>query len=220
MISHKNNMLIILAMLIFSVLNVAIGYPQEERPIDNWYHYEQGLRMIEAKNWQQAFTEFTYYLNHPEIHRHMFGAAHFGRGLMYQAMEKYDQAIAEFRLAIQHDLHPAFPVSENSYYNIAAIFMKGKSYRDAIDAYSKVVEINPKNGFGHYYLGLAYLRAGDYEKAAIEAEEAKKLGVPFTALADELKKAKDNPSKEKRASDDHGRGAADKKTSGNSKSKQ
>jgi tetratricopeptide (TPR) repeat protein len=216
---NRKIILVIIAILICSFSSVGTVYPEEERLLDNWYHYEQGMRMIEAKNWRQAQTEFTYYLNHPEIHKHMFGAAYFGRGLLYQAMGKYDQAIEEFRLAIQHDLHPSFPVSENAYLNIGAIFMKGKAYQDAIHTYSKVVEINPKNGFGHYYLGLAYLKTGDYEKAAKEAEEAKKLGVPFTALSDELKKVKDNPSKEQGASADNDKGASKKKATNNSKVK-
>jgi tetratricopeptide (TPR) repeat protein len=162
--------------------------------IDNWFHYEQGMRMLNAKKWDHAQREFTYYLNHPEMHRHMFGVAYFGRGLLYQAMGKLDRALEEFRLAIQNDHHPSVSVSESSYINIGALYMTKKSYQDAITAYSKAVEINPKNGLAHYYLGLAYLRAGEYEKAEKEAEVAKKLGVPFTALSDELNKIKNKPN--------------------------
>lgn len=219
MFLNKNIILVIFAVLIFTFSSVGTVHPKEERLVDNWYHYEQGMRMIEAKNWNQAQKEFTYYLQFPEIHRHLFGAAYFGRGLLYQAMGKYDQAIAEFRLAIQHDINPSFPVSENSYINIGAIYMKGKAYEDAIHTYSKVIEINPKNGFGHYYLGLAYFKTGDYEKAAKEAEEAKKLGVPFTALSDELKKVKDNPSKDQDALADKEKSGTNKKSTKNSKVK-
>lgn len=162
---------------------------------DNWYHYEQGMRMIAAKNWDQAQKEFTYYLKLPEIHRHMFGVAHFGRGLLFQTMEQYDKAIAEFRLAIENDFHPEFSVSGAAYTNIGNIYFKRKSYKDAIAAYIKALEKNPGDGLAHYFLCLYFVRTGEYDMAEKESEEAKKLGVPFTALSVELNKIK-NSSKE------------------------
>lgn len=164
--------------------------------VQNWYHYEKGLEQIQAKNYGQAEKEFNYYLNHPEMHGDMLGVAHFGKGLMFQTMGKYELAIVEFKMAIENDLHPSFRITDSAYINIGNIYFKNKSYKDAIVAYSKAVENNPRNGFAHYYLGLASLRVGEYDRAAKEAETAKKLGVPFTALTDELKKVKDNPSKE------------------------
>lgn len=161
--------------------------------IDNWYHYEQGMRMISAKNYNQALREFTYYLNHPDMHRHMFGVAHFGRALMFQDQKNYQQAIDEFKLAIQNDLHPTKRITDQAYMNIGTIYMERKAYQDAIKAYASAVESNKQNGLAHYYLGLAYLRAGEYEQAEKESEEAKKLGITFTALSDGLNKAKEAP---------------------------
>jgi tetratricopeptide (TPR) repeat protein len=163
---------------------------------DNWGHYERGLKLIEARDWQQAYKNFTYYLNQPEMHQRMFGVAYFGRGLLFQAMGQYDKAIAEFKLAIENDVHPEFSVSGSAYMNIGNIYFKMKSYKDAIPAYIKALEKNPGDGLAHYFLGLSLLRTGEYDKAEKEAEEARKLGVTFSALTDELKKVKDNPSKE------------------------
>lgn len=180
--------------LFFLIILLSVITAEPVFTSDNWFHYEQGIRMIDAKNWDQAQREFTYYLTHPEMHRHMFGVAYFGRGLMFQAMGKYDQAIKEFKLAIQNDLHPIVSVADKSYMNIGNIYFKNKSYKDSIMAYSKAVEVSPKNGLAHYYLGLSYLRVSEYDKAEKEAEEAKKLGVPFTALTDELNTIKNSSS--------------------------
>lgn len=157
---------------------------------DNWYHYEQGMRMLEARDYDQAQKEFDYYLKHSEMHRNYFGIAHFAKGLMYQQMGKYDLAISEFRMAAENDLHSEMKVTDKSYLNMGALYMKLKSYPEAIQTYSQLVRKNPRSGLAHYYLGLAHLRSGDYENAEKEAEAAKKLGVPFTALSEELTKAK------------------------------
>jgi tetratricopeptide (TPR) repeat protein len=161
--------------------------------LDNWYHYEHAMRLISAKKWEQAEKELNYYLNHPEMHRHMFGVAHFGKGLMFQAMRRYDAAIKEYRMATENDLHPEVKVSESAYMNLGALYMRAKSYTDAAEAYAKIVQKNPQNGLAHYYLGLSYLRKGDYQNAEKEGEIAKKLGVQFTALQEDLAEIKETP---------------------------
>jgi tetratricopeptide (TPR) repeat protein len=178
---------ILTVIVLFSFTQVCSG----EYHLDNWYHYEQGGRMIAAKNWNQAQREFSYYLHHPEMHRHMFGVAHFGLGLMYQAMGKYDSAIAEFKMAIENDLHPDVKVSGQAYLNIGAIYFRQKDYPDAADAYSNAVKISPQSGTAHYWLGMSYLRTGEIENAEKEADAAKKLGIPFTALSEDLAKLKE-----------------------------
>ncbi|MBI4679798.1 MAG: tetratricopeptide repeat protein [Nitrospirae bacterium] len=182
---------IILCFLVFNFLCATASFAL----IDNWTHYNNGIKFLAAKNYAQAQGNFDYYLNQPEMHRHMFGVAHFGRGLLFQEMGKYDRAIEEFRLAIENDLHPTVRITDNAYMNIGTIYMERKAYQDAIRAYSKAIEGNSRNGLAHYYLGLVYLKDNQYEEAEKEAEEAKRLGVTFTALSDELNKIKNNTGK-------------------------
>lgn len=162
---------------------------------DNWRHYYRGLQQLDAGNFRQAEKEFDYYLNHPEIHRHMFGIAYFGLGLMYQAKGNPELAIDNYKMAIKEDIHPDVKIADKAWLNIGTIYMKKKAYKDAIDAYTKAIEADPKNGLAHYYMGLASLRNGDLETAEKESAEAKKLGVSFTALSDELKKIKNSSLK-------------------------
>ncbi len=158
---------------------------------DNWAHFENGMKYMKSGDFSRAFDNFTYYLHQPEMHKRMFGVAYFGRALLYESKKNYGKAVVEYRLAIQNDLHPTVKISEKAYMNLGTIYMGRKDYQEAIRAYANAVESNRQNGFAHYYLGLAYLRAGEYEKAEKESEEAKKLGVTFTALSDKLNKAKD-----------------------------
>lgn len=179
---------IILCFLVFNFLCATAAFGL----IDNWYHYEHGMKMIAAKNYDQAQRDFTYYLNQPEIHRHMFGVAYFGRALVYQKKGNYKRAMDEYTLAIENDLHPRVMIRDKAYLNIGTIYMERKAYQEAIEAYLKAIKNNPDNGIAHYYLGLSYLRTGEVEKAEIESQKAKKLGIAFTALSDELSKIRNN----------------------------
>jgi tetratricopeptide (TPR) repeat protein len=179
--------LILAVIVLFCFAQVCSG----EYHLDNWSHYNLGMKDISQKSWQQAEKEFNYYLEHPEMHRHMFGVAHFGKGLLYQAMGKYVAAISEFKMAIQNDLHPKIKVSDSAYLNLGAIYFKQKAYAEAVEAYSNAVKSSPQSGNAHYWLGMSYLRTGEIEKAKKEADAAEKLGVPFTALSEELAKLKE-----------------------------
>lgn len=163
--------------------------------LDNWSHWNMGQQAIQRRDFNRALNEFGYYLRHPDMHRHMFGIAHFGRGLVFQEMGNYNRAIEEYKMAIENDLHPTAKITDKAYMNMGAIHMKNKAYQDAIKAYSKAIKSNPRNGFAHYYLGLALIQTGDYEGAGEEAEEAKRLGVTFTALSDKLNEIRSKSAK-------------------------
>src|SRR3989338_9058414 len=105
-------------------LSFTLSQGDEFRISTNWYHYKQGMKMVAVKNWDQAQKEFNYYLNHPEMHRDMFGVAHFGRGLMFQEMGNYNIAIEEFKKAVQEDTHAEVKISDKAYMNIGTIYIK------------------------------------------------------------------------------------------------
>ena len=184
MLLKKYKMAVIGLILFIAVAAPAYGL------LDNWAHFENGMKYMKSGDYYRALDNFNYYLRQPEMHRHMFGVAYFGRGLLYESKKKYGHAVTEYRLAIENDLHPSVKISDKAYMNTGTIYMERKEYQDAIRAYAAAIERNNRNGLAHYYLGLAYLRVGDYEQAEKESEEAQKLGVTFTALANELKKAK------------------------------
>ncbi len=182
LIKCKNVFYSIIVVLIFNATAFGIG--------TNWTHFEEGMRSIELKNYDRALRGFNYYIDLPESERHMFGMAYFGRALVFQSIGNYQQAVEEYRLAIQNDVHPDVKITEKAYLNIGTIYMNSKKYNSAIEEYTRAVENNPNNGLAHYYLGLACLKAGQFERAEKEAEEAKKLGITFTALLDGLAKIK------------------------------
>lgn len=167
-----------------------------EGKVDNWQHYWRGLAQIKAKDWRQAEQEFNFYINadNASFLRHMAGVAYFGRGLMYQAMGRTEQSIEEFKLAMSRDWHPDYKITDKAWMNIGTIYIKQKNYKEAQNAYEKAVAFDPKNGQAQYYLGLAALRAGNIELAEKQSAEAKKLGITYVGLDEELSERKKRPA--------------------------
>jgi tetratricopeptide (TPR) repeat protein len=162
---------------------------------DNWSHWKRGRQYLKEKNYPAAKDNFNYYLKNAGMHPGMVGIGYFGLGLVYQDMGKNDKAVKEYILATQNDVHAEFSVSDKAFVNLGAIYMKRKDYKDAIYAYSKAVDHNQKNGLAHYYLGLAFFKSGNYEKAEEESGKAKNLGVSFTFLSEQLNKLKKDAAK-------------------------
>lgn len=183
--------MILLVAIVFSTVISLFAYEGQfnsQGGIDNWGHYDRGIKFIEQKNFTMAEQEFNFYLipANAGVLGHMAGVAYFGRGLVYQSMGRYELAIQEYQIAIRNDRHPDFKVNDKAWMNIGTIYLKQKNYKDAQNAYEKAVAIDPKNGQAQYYLGLAALRAGNIELAEKQAVEAKKLGIPYSALSEEL----------------------------------
>ena len=156
----------------------------------NWYHYEQGMRMIKAREWQQASTEFNYYLRHPEMHGDMIGVAHYGLGEMYEAQNQWERAISEYRQALRNDLHDTFKVTGKVYVKLGALYSVTGKYQEGLDEFLRMLEKNDNNGAAHYFAGLFYLKLKQYDKALVHADRAKELGVRSTRIYDELKARK------------------------------
>ncbi len=60
---------------------------------------------------------------------------------------------------------------------IGNIYLKFGSPKDAITAFSKVVELNPESGWGYCSLGNAYLLTGEYGHALFEFRKSLQLMV-------------------------------------------
>ena len=50
-----------------------------------------------------------------------------------------------------------------------------KEYKEALEAFSKVIELNPKNKEANYYRGICYLYLGDIKSAISDFTQAIKL---------------------------------------------
>jgi tetratricopeptide (TPR) repeat protein len=187
--------------------------PGPRGPGENWYHYEQGMRMVDAGNWGQALREFNYYITHPQYHYDHYGIAYYGIAIVNQKRGNLEGAMACYNLAIKNDHHATMSVADKAYMNMGAIHLKNNDFPKAIENYNKAIDKDPTSGVAHYFLGMAYVKSGNIAKAEQESVEAKKLGVAYTALDEHIAEAK-NPQPAKTASDEGKKKKTKKKKKG------
>ncbi len=194
MLLNKKKIIISVVILLSTTLT-AFAFSEERIHKDNWRHWEWGLEAVKNKNFGKATREFDYYIRNKHLHRNAFGVAYFGKGLVAEGMGNDELAITHYKMALQNDIHPTVRISTMAYMNMGTIYMRNEKYKEAIKVYLKAIEIKPKNGLAHYFLGLAYFESGDYENAENQAIEAKELRIKYSALSDKLEKVKSSSSK-------------------------
>ena len=87
---------------------------------------------------------------------------------VYIMLGKPDPASSYNDLALENSFKALeiSPTFVRTYYEIAQAYLNKKDYRKAIEWFEKVVELNPKVGLSHWYLGITTAQAGDFQRAA------------------------------------------------------
>ncbi|NKE69926.1 tetratricopeptide repeat protein [Candidatus Manganitrophus noduliformans] len=129
--------------LVESHKNLAALYLQEEQIGEALHHYQEAARIRPED---------------PAIHRVM--------GSLYKKQKLFDLALREFEKAAQ--LAP----SPTTYYQLGTVLDQKKEWREAIRAYQKAIELNPKMVEAYINLGVDYQKENQLEfsmKAFLEA---------------------------------------------------
>lgn len=78
------------------------------------------------------------------------------------------------------------PERETVYYEYGQTMVFKKDYKKAIELFKKGVDLNPPVPVSHWYLGMAYLNAREYQSADAEISEAIRLGYGYKTIKDIL----------------------------------
>ena len=135
--------------------------------------------------------------------------AHFWKGYAHYYLKEYDQAIADLDAALAQGYAPQQEIYKlrwflnyekknyeqalkdvqealkaepgNSAFNLglANIYRSQGLYKEAVDAYKKVLEIEPTSADVPYFMALSYSKIGDYQSQEQAAAEAVKKNTPF-----------------------------------------
>jgi tetratricopeptide (TPR) repeat protein len=66
-------------------------------------------------------------------------------------------------------------LSATDWFEKGYAYHEAKEYQDAINAYTKAIELSPKNPVGYYNRGIAYRELGNYNQAIADYTNAIKL---------------------------------------------
>lgn len=135
-------------------------------PTDAEYHDNLGLAYSHAGQYEQAVAELEIAL------RYSLSAArkafvYSDLGYVHKEQGEFDKAIEAYTRALQWD-----PEDMDAQRGLAASLAALKRYEDAIDAYRVVLQREPLDEWKHYYWGLVYYQAGEWDKSVTELTKA------------------------------------------------
>lgn len=98
------------------------------------------------------------------IHKH--------RGMAYFAMNNYTASLEDFEESVKYDKN-AF----RSYYYIGIVLSIMNKQKEAVDAFTKSLEINEYQSHAHFRRAVSYFKLGDYEESLNDLNAATSLGL-------------------------------------------
>ena len=92
--------------------------------------------------------------------------------MAFFAMNNLEAALDDFQKSIDAD-----PKAFRSYYYKGIVYSILKKYKEAIECYSKSLEINEFQAHANFRRSMAYYELGEYEQAMNDLDVALKLGM-------------------------------------------
>lgn len=108
----------------------------------------------------------------PESDKNVLAVIRKHRGMAYFAMNNLDAALDDFQKSIDAD-----PNAFRSYYYKGIVYSILKKYKEAVECYTKSLEINEFQGHCNFRRAMAYYELGEYEQSMNDLDVAIKLGM-------------------------------------------
>jgi len=90
------------------------------------------------------------------------------KAVFHKDLKEYEKAISTHKEKIEK-----FYDNEMTYFILAKLYLELERYLEAVETYSRLLEIKPVNNFAYnYHRGLCYAELGEYEKAIEDCQEA------------------------------------------------
>ena len=90
------------------------------------------------------------------------GEFHYKKGVTFYNDGNYDMAISSFNKVIEKGFSGC---GSKSYFGCGVVYARQGKYKEAIDNYSKAIEIFSIDGSFYNYRAIAYYEIGDVDKA-------------------------------------------------------
>ncbi len=94
------------------------------------------------------------------------------RGMAYFSQNNFEAALADFDISLEND-----PNAFRTYYYKGIVYAIQKKYTEAIECYTKSLEINKFQAHTHFRRAMAYYELQEYEKSMNDLDSAIRLGM-------------------------------------------
>lgn len=122
---------------------------------------KQGMEAIEALEYSEALTCFKHAQEEEEDELLLYR----GMGLAYMGMTQYEDAIVYLEAALHISGGKVEDIDFDINYYLALAYYKSGQLQDAVDAYSAILALRPKEKDAYYLRGCVKLAQNDFEGA-------------------------------------------------------
>ena len=128
----------------------------------------QGMEAVQALEYEEALRLFKNAQDEGENERLIYR----GMGLAYIGMTRYEDAVTYLEAALHAGGSRVEDVDFDINYYLATAYYKNGRVQDAIDAYSAILALRPREKNAYYLRGCVKLSQGDFEGAQADFTEA------------------------------------------------
>lgn len=167
------------------------NHPDSQKLLGAITHYRSGCNFLKNSEWNVAIDKFQKSTNLEPI----FTEAHCELSRAYFEIDNLEAAknAAQEALKLRYEYPPAQKLLvdiKKRYYDNGEICFNREEYRQAIFEFQKAVEIDKNFKDAHRFVGEAYLKLGDLEKAEKSARDALDIDRNYELAQDLLEKIK------------------------------
>lgn len=127
-------------------------------PDNAMYRNALGVTQLQLRRWPEAQAQFEKAIQLDPA----YAEAYHNLGLAMAAQNRLDQAIASYRRALTF---PTYPSPELAYHNLGEAYLRQGKAKEAEEALRQAIQLEPKNQFSHYLLGVVLAESGRKEEA-------------------------------------------------------
>lgn len=129
---------------------------------------QQGMEAVQALEYEEALDLFKHAREEGENEQLLYR----GMGIAYMGMTNYEEAITYLETALHAGSGRVEDVDFDINYYLATAYYKNGRAQDAVDAYSAILALRPREKNAYYLRGCVKLSQNDFEGAQLDFGEA------------------------------------------------
>ena len=129
---------------------------------------QQGMEAVQALEYEEAMDLFKHAREEGEDEQLLYR----GMGIAYMGMTNYEEAITYLEAALHAGSGRVEDVDFDINYYLATAYYKNGRAQDAVDAYSAILALRPREKNAYYLRGCVKLSQNDFEGAQLDFGEA------------------------------------------------